>query len=175
MSKKKASELTPIQRMGRRNKHRGYSTEVQLVNFLKKWGVFAKRVAMSGALKNVGVEQLRGDVHIEHEGKTIRVEVKSRKNLPRYVTNLYKKDGEVKKRPTNERVIKVKGLCYILDQDQFLEYLHIGKLPKTGVTIDKSECTMLQEWFEQDDCQVVAMKEYNQRVWYFAVRTEEIK
>ena len=61
MSKKKASELTPIQRMGRRNKHRGYSTEVQLVNFLKKWGVFAKRVVMSGALKSVS-KDLRGDV-----------------------------------------------------------------------------------------------------------------
>ena len=175
MSKKKISELTPIQRMGRRNKHRGYSTEVQLVNFLKKWGVFAKRIPMSGALKSVGVEQLRGDVQIEHDGKTIRVEVKSRKNLPRYVTNLYKRQGEVKKKPSIDRVIKVKGLCYILDQDQFLEYLHHGTLPKIGVTIDKSECNMLKEWFGQDDCQVVAMKEYNQRVWYFAVQTEEIK
>ena len=148
---------------------------MQLVNFLKKWGIFAKRVKMSGALKDLGIEQLRGDVQIEHNGKTIRVEVKSRKNLPRYVTNLYKRQGEVKKKPTAERVIKVKGLCHILDQDQFLEYLHHGTLPKTGVTIDKSDCTMLQEWFEQDECQVVAMKEYNQRAWYFAVLTEEIK
>ena len=174
MSKKKASELTPIQRMGRQNKRRGYSTEVQLVNFLKKWGVFAKRVVMSGALKSVS-KDLRGDVQIEYKNKNIRVEVKSRKSLPRYVTNLYKRQGEVKKKPTTDRVIKVKGLCYILDQDQFLEYLHQNSLPKTGITIDKSECNMLNEWFEQDDCQVVAMKEYNQRVWYFAVKTEEIE
>jgi len=173
MSRLKSSELTPIQRIGRRNKRRGYSTEVQLVNFLKRWGVFAKRVPMSGRLKEVGVEQLRGDVQIELDDRTIRVEVKSRKSLPRYVTNLYKQDGEVKKKPTKERVIKVKGLCHILDQDQFLEYLHCGTLPKTGVSIDKSECNTLKEWFEQDDCTVVAMKEYNQRVWYFAIKTEE--
>ena len=165
--------MSPKQLQGRRNKHRGYSTEVQLVNFLKKWGVFAKRVVMSGALKSVS-KDLRGDVQIEYNDKNIRVEVKSRKSLPRYVTNLYKKDGEVKKKPTAERITRIKGLCYILDQDQFLEYLHCDKLPKTGKTIDKSECNMLKEWFEQDDCQVVAMKEYNQRVWYFAVKTEEI-
>ena len=147
---------------------------MQLVNFLKKWGVFAKRVSRSGTLnKQLGLEEYRGDVIIEHNGETTHVEVKSRKSLPRYVTNLYKKDGEVKKKPTAERVIKVKGLCHILDQDQFLEYLHQGTLPKTGVSIDKSECNMLKEWFEQDDCQVVAMKEYNTRVWYFAVSMEE--
>ena len=102
---------------------------------------------MSGALKSVS-KDLRGDVRIEHNDKVIRVEVKSRKSLPRYVTNLYKRQGEVKKKPTTDRVIKVKGLCYILDQDQFLEYLHQGSLPKTGVTINKSECNMLKEWFE---------------------------
>ena len=173
MSRLKSSDLTPIQRMGRRNKRRGYSTEVQLVNFLKKWGVFAKRVSRSGTLnKQLGLEDYRGDVIIEQNGETIHVEVKSRKNLPRYVTNLYREDGEIKKKPTTERVVKVRGLCHILDQDQFLEYLHHGRLPHTGIEMDKSECNMLKEWFEQDDCTVVAMKEYNTRVWYFAVLTE---
>ena len=154
MSKMKSSEMTPKQRMGRNNKHRGYTSEKQLEKF--------ERVTMSGALKRLGVKELRGDVNIKCGNCLIRVEVKSRVKLPRYVTNLQKnpKTHEISKLPREERVIKVKDLCYVLDQDQFLELMHIGTLPRKGVTIGASRCGALEEWFNQDDSQIVAMKEF---------------
>lgn len=70
--------MTPRQRMGRRNKRRGYTTEKQLERFLNENGIPAERVTMSGALKKVGIDKLRGDV-IMYCGETpIRIEVKSR-------------------------------------------------------------------------------------------------
>ena len=176
MARIKTSEMTPKQKMGRNNKHRGYTSEKQLEKFLNNCGVPAERVALSGALKSFGVEKLRGDVNIKCGNCLIRVEVKSRVKLPRYVTNLQKnpKTHEVSKLPREERVIKVKDLCYVLDQDQFLELLHLGTLPQKGVTIGSSKCNALVEWFKQDDSQIVAMKEFGKRTWYFAVHVKVI-
>ena len=132
---------------------------------------------MSGAVgKRLQEERMQGDVNIKLGDKLIRVEVKSRQQLPRYVTNLSKdrETHEVKKLPREERVIKVQDLCYILDQDQFLELLHVGTLPRTGVTIGASKCSALEEWFNQDDSQIVAMKEFGKRTWYFAVHVKVI-
>ena len=169
--------MSPAQLQGRRNKRRGYTTEKQLEKFLNTWGIPAERVTMSGALKRVRHDDLRGDVNIKLGDKLIRVEVKSRVKLPRYVTNLSKDRDthEVKKLPREERVIKVQDLCYILDQDQFLELLHVGTLPRKGVTIGASKCSALVDWFKQDDSQIVAMKEFGKRTWYFAVHVKAIK
>lgn len=78
MSRMKSSEMSPIQRRGRNSKHRGYTTEKQLERFLNDNGIPAERVRMSGALKDIGVDKLRGDVLIECGKHSVRVEVKSR-------------------------------------------------------------------------------------------------
>ena len=176
MSRLKASEMSPKQLTGRRNKHRGYTTEKQLEKFLNSCGIPAERVMMSGALKGIKHDDLHGDVNIKLGDKLVRVEVKSRVKLPRYVTNLYKDRDthEVKKLPREDRVIKVQDLCYILDQDQFLELMHIGTLPRKGATIGASRCGALEEWFKQDDSQIVAMKEFGKRTWYFAVHIKAV-
>ena len=165
--------MTDRQKRGRNNKHRGYTTEKSLENFLNKCGIPAKRVVMSGELGKFS-EDFRGDVQIQYNNKTIRIEVKSRQVLPRYITNVFKnhKTHQIEEKNEEEKIIKVNGLCYILDQNQFIEYLKTGVLPKKGATINKSECNVLCKWFKQDDCQVVAMKEFNKRKWYFAVQTE---
>ena len=177
MSRMKSSEMTDSQKRGRNNKHRGYTSEKQLEKFLNKWGVPAERVVMSGALKHIGIKEIRGDVNIKLNNSLVRVEVKSRMKLPRYVTNLSKDRSthEICRLPREERVIKIEDLCYILDQDQFLELLHVGTLPTKGVTIGASRCSALVDWFKQDDSQIVAMKEFGKRTWYFAVHVKAIK
>ena len=176
MSRLRSSELSPIQKMGRRNKQRGYEIEKQLEKFLNQQGIPAKRVPASGRFKKVGVDRLRGDVQLEYSHKTLRVEVKSRKKLPRYITNLFinRTTHQTEKKPPEERVVKIHGLCAILDQDQFLKYIYTGDLPEIGVEIFGEECKSLRDWFEQDDCPIVAMKEFRGTEWFFAVKTEEI-
>lgn len=177
MSRLPTSKMNEKQKRGRRNKHRGYTTEKQLERFLNNNNIPAERVYMSGALRRAGFgSRAQGDVNIKHGKSLIRVEVKSRVKLPRYVTNLTKdrKTHEINELPLEERVIKVDNLCYILNQDQFLELMHSGTLPNIGVTIGSSRCSALESWFNQDDSQIVAMKEYGKRTWYFAVHVKVI-
>ena len=158
----KTSEMTPKQRMGRRNKHRGYTTEKQLERFLNCNSIPAKRVPLSGALKEVGLQQLRGDVLIEFGKNPIRVEVKSRQKLPAYVVGMrHNKPWHVK---------EIEHLCYILTQEEFLSLCREGTLPQGGIKISAAKCTQLVNWFKQDCSEIVAMKEYGKRRFYFAVK-----
>lgn len=154
--------MTPRQRMGRRNKHRGYTTEKQLERLLNNNGIPAERVRMSGALKDIGVDKLRGDVLIECGKKPIRVEVKSRQKLPSYVV------GMRHNKPWN--VKEIEHLCFILKEDEFLTLCIDGSLPQSGLTINAARCKQLVDWFKQDDSEIVAMKEYGGRHFYFAVK-----
>lgn len=160
--RKKSSEMTPIQKMGRRNKRRGYSTEKQLERFLNDNGIPSKRVPFSGALKNIGENRLRGDVIIECGKKPIRVEVKSRQTLPSYIT------GVRHHKPWN--VKEIEHLCYILTDEEFLILCKEGNLPQDRLKISSARCKQLETWFKQDDSDIVAMKEYNSRIWRFAVK-----
>ena len=154
--------MTPIQRRGRNNKHRGYTTEKQLERFLNKNGIPAERVTMSGALKNIGVEKLRGDVIMYCEKTPIRIEVKSRQKLPSYVV------GVRHNKPWN--VKNIEHLCYILTDDEFLTLLIDGSLPLCGLKISVAKCVQLENWFKQDDSEIVAMKEYGKKKFYFAIK-----
>lgn len=177
MSRLPTSKMNEEQKRGRRNKHRGYTTEKQLEKFLNDNRISAERVYMSGALRRAGFgDKAQGDVNIKCGEHLIRVEVKSRKKLPRYVTNLFvnRKTHQTEKKPPEERVVKIHGLCAILDQEQFLKYIHTGDLPEIGIEIFGEECKSLREWFKQDDSQIVAMKEFGKRTWYFAVHEKSI-
>lgn len=170
MSKPKASELTPRQRIARNNKKRGSATERALVRFLNSYNIPAKRVVMSGALKKY-VEQfaglsdnLRGDVIIQQSerSKPIRIEVKSRQKLPAYVTNI--------RRGKPWLVKEITHLCYILTADEFLKLCSENILPDNRLKIGAEKCGALVKWFKQDDSGIVAMKEYGKQKWYFAVK-----
>lgn len=167
MTKPKASELTPRQRIARNNKKRGSSTERALVRFLTSHGIPAKRIVMSGALKKY-VEQLagiaenyRGDVIIETKSKPVRVEVKSRQKLPAYVTNIRRGKPWIVKEVTH--------LCYILTAEEFLKLCSDNILPAERPKISAEKCGALVKWFRQDESEIVAMKEYGKQKWYFAV------
>lgn len=162
----KSSEMNPRQRMGRRNKRRGYTTEKQLERFLNENGIPAERVTMSGALKKVGIDKLRGDV-IMYCGKTpIRIEVKSRQKLPSYVV------GMRHNKPWN--VKNIEHLCYILTDEEFLTMCIDGSLPLCGLKISAAKCGQLEGWFKQDDSEIVAMKEYGKRKFYFAIKYKTV-
>lgn len=162
MSKMKSSEMTPKQRMGRNSKHRGYTTEKQLERLLNENDIPSERVTMSGALKNIGVDKLRGDVLIHCGKKDIRVEVKSRQKLPAYVVGMrHNKPWKVK---------DIEHLCHILTQEEFIALCKEGKLPEEGVKISAAKCQQLVNWFKQDESDIVAMKEYGKRQFYFAVK-----
>lgn len=168
MSRLKASELTPKQRIARNNKKRGASTERALVKFLTSHNIPAKRIVMSGALKKYvealagNAENYRGDLIIETQGHPIRIEVKSRQKLPAYVVGFrHNKPWKVK---------EVEHLCYILKDEEFLALCSDNTLPEDGVKVSASKCQQLVKWFNQDDSEIVAMKEYGKQKWYFAVK-----
>ena len=112
MTRLKSSEMSQIQRRGRNSKHRGYTTEKQLERLLNNNGIPSERVRMSGALKDIGIDKLRGDILIKCGSKDIRVEVKSRQKLPAYVVGIrHNKPWNVK---------EIEHLCFILTEEEFL-------------------------------------------------------
>ena len=158
--------MTPIQRMGRRNKRRGYTTEKELERFLNENGIPAERVSMSGRMKFLKIDKLKGDVNIKLGEKLIRVEVKSRQKLPAYVVGMsHGKPWIVK---------EIEHLCYILTDDEFLTMCIDGSLPMYMPRINSARCKQLEDWFKQDEADIVAMKEYGKRHFYFAVKHKTV-
>lgn len=154
--------MSPIQRRGRNNKHRGYTTEKQLERFLNNNGIPAERVVLSGGSKCSKYPEDHGDVNIELGDKLIRVEVKSRQKLPAYVVGMrHNKPWRVK---------EIEHLCYILTEEEFLTLCIDGSLPQIGIKINAARCGTLVNWFKQDDSDIVAMKEFGKRHFYFAVK-----
>lgn len=168
MPKPKASELTPKQKIARNNKKRGSATERALVRYLTEHNIPARRVVMSGALKKYTeqlaglAENFRGDVVIETKSKPIRVEVKSRQKLPAYVVGI--------RRGKPWPVKEVTHLCYILTDEEFLKLCSDNVLPDERLKIGAEKCGALVKWFNQDESEIVAMKEYAKHKWYFAVK-----
>ena len=117
---------------------------------------------MSGALKFSKHKELHGDVNIRLGDKLVRVEVKSRQKLPSYVVGMrHNKPWPVK---------NIEHLCYILTDDEFLTMCIDGSLPMRGLKISAARCKQLEDWFKQDEAEIVAMKEYGKRHFYFAVK-----
>ena len=117
---------------------------------------------MSGRMKFLKIDKLKGDVNIKLGEKLIRIEVKSRQKLPSYVTGIrHNKPWNVK---------DIEHLCYILTDEEFLTLCRDGTLPNNGLRISATRCTQLENWFKQDDADIVAMKEYSKRHFYFAVK-----
>ena len=117
---------------------------------------------MSGALKDIGVDKLRGDVLMQCGKHSIRIEVKSRQKLPAYVVGMrHNKPWRVK---------EIEHLCYILTEEEFLTLCIDGSLPQIGIKINAARCGTLVNWFKQDDSDIVAMKEFGKRHFYFAVK-----
>ena len=165
--------MTEKQRTSRNNKLRGKSAERALAKLMNEKGIPVKRTALSGALKKY-VENLpgtsdlyRGDIILPLGKCSIRIEVKTRQSLPKYVTN-FNRNGKIKSK--KEQVKKIKNLCVILNLQEFISLLQEGKLPDYGIEIDSKRCKGLIHWFNQDESQIVAMKEYGQRTWYFAIK-----
>lgn len=165
----KNSEMTPLQKMGRNSKRRGADGEKALVKLLTKFNVPCKRVAASGALKEnasfyVGKkENYQSDVQIIGTKTTIRVEVKTRKVLPAYVTK--------------GNVPLVEGYCYLMNLDKFLKLLSTANYSyekTTSKIITTARTKEVVRWFKQDEADIVAMRETGKRTWYFAVRLNSL-
>ena len=138
------------------------------MTFLNNHNIPAKRIVMSGALKRYveqlagGAENYRGDVIIETNHKPIRIEVKSRQKLPAYVVGI--RHGKV------WNVKEVTHLCYLLTAEEFLQLCSDNILPEQRLAVSAEKCGQLVKWFNQDESDIVAMKEYGKHKWYFAVK-----
>lgn len=155
--------------MGRNSKARGASAERSLAKLLsEKYDLPVKRVARSGALKYfagtmVGnSDNYRGDLQLDCGKSKIRIEVKTRVRLPNYI-----KDGSVG---------RVYQYCYLYTMPQFITLLTKGDLVDSTKykVITTAKCKGLLNWFEQDDSDIVAMKETSKSTWYFAVKEDVI-
>lgn len=166
MVKIKTSEMNSKQKQGRQNKNRGYATEKQLVNFLNTNGILAERVILSGRMKHLKSEKLKGDVNIRAECGLVHVEVKSRQKLPAYVTGI--------RNNMRYNVKEVENLCFILTDKEFLDLCKNNTLPTGGLIINIAKCKQLLHWFQQDNADIIAMKEYGKRTWYFAIHVKSI-
>jgi hypothetical protein len=101
-------------------------------------------------------------VNIELGDKLVRVEVKSRQKLPAYVVGI---------RHGKPWVVKeIEHLCYLLTEEEFLTMCIDGSLPLHTPRISSARCKQLENWFKQDDADIVAMKEYGKKHFYFAVK-----
>lgn len=105
-------------------------------------------------------DNYRGDLQLD--GK-VRIEVKTRVKLPKYI----KDDG----------IGRIYEYCYLYTLPQFIALLTKGSLVDETryKTITTKGCKGLINWFDQDDSDIVAMKETGRSTWYFAVKENVIK
>jgi hypothetical protein len=170
MPKPRANELSEAGRRGRNSKARGHNAERTLAKLLSNnFGLPVKRIARSGALKAqaeqmAGTEsQYRGDLMLEFGKEGIRIEVKTRSKLPKYVT-------EVDNILEDYHAIRVNPLFDVMTLDNFVYHLkHKGVVPTLeGKTIKRTKS--VEDWFKQDDSDIVMMKQTGRSKWYVAVK-----
>lgn len=103
-------------------------------------------------------DDYRGDLKLTVGNKSYRIEVKTRVKLPTYITN--------------EDVKEVQDYCLILGLSQFIDLITNGiwheRLDSKVISTKRTKG--LINWFEQDDSDIVAMKEKGKSKWYFAVK-----
>ena len=152
----------------RNNKLRGHAAERALAKKLNEMGLPIKRVPRSGALKMQGEdyigdnENYMGDLILTIGKKKYRIEVKTRNELPSYITNM-EIDG-------------IEGFCLIFTEAKFLSFLRLGLEPDFKPRlIPDGRCKTLHTWFDQDGSAIVAMRAGHKRTWYYAVDIKYLK
>ena len=58
----------------------------------------------------------------------------------------------------------------VISKEEFLTMCIDGSLPLHTPRISSARCKQLENWFKQDDADIVAMKEYGKKHFYFAVK-----
>lgn len=145
-------------KIGRSARIAGKRAERELEKLLISWGLNAKRVAMSGALKATGLvggdDLYAGDLKLTINGKRYNIESKRHQAVEPYY-----------KLPP----IIIKDFCILLTQDQLYAHM-LGSNIKLE-TIEDKRFKRIHSYFEQDDSDIVAMK-INYRPWLFAIKLD---
>ena len=88
-AKKQQLKMSEASRRGKAAKKKGYEGENEIVHLLEKYGIAAKRVPLSGALKG----ELSGDIKCVVCGKEKKIESKRRKEGFRELYKFLEQDG----------------------------------------------------------------------------------
>lgn len=102
-------------------------------------------------------DDYRGDLKLTVGKKCYRIEVKTRVKLPTYITS-----GNVK---------EILNYCSLFGLSDFVDSINGIWHERVDAKIISTKRTKgLINWFEQDDSDIVAMKEKGKSKWYFAVK-----
>ena len=173
MPKPRANELSAAGRRGRNSKARGHAAERALAKLLSMgYGLPVKRIARSGALKAQAEQmagnanQYRGDLTLDLPDKSFRIEVKTRSMLPQYV----KRCRDI----LDYDAVEINQSVYVMTLDKFIGAL---KTKDTLCILTGQEKTIkaLEDWFAQDDSDVVIMRQTGEHTWYVAVYPDKLK
>lgn len=150
---KKERKNSEASKRGRRNKRAGRYSESALLKLYLGWGLDARKIPLSGALKCEGLDS---DLRVTILGKERKNENKRRKDLNR----LYKLVSPYK-------AIYIHDFCYIMDEKTFHDLVVLGINPEVEEIEDK-RFTYLHNWFDQDKAEIVSCTS-NYKPFIFAV------
>ena len=135
--------MNEASKRGRANKRTGGNSERRLENLLKSWGLWCKRVPLSGALKKEGFES---DLHVSVYGRVRKLENKRRKaGFERFYELVA--DG---------KAVVIEGFCAMVSQELFYDLIN-AKKPRAVITIEDKQFKGLRGFFEQDNADIVTM------------------
>ena len=157
--------MSPASRRGRNSRLKGQKGERDFLKLCKEEDLPIKKVARSGALKNYGgeliggAENYAGDMILTVGDVKYRIEVKVGGQVPKLI-------GE--KMPDG-----IEGFCRLYTFGKFIAFLHFGveNLLEPNLVPDK-RVQKLHDFFDQDDCAIVAMSPQGTSAWYIAVKNE---
>lgn len=163
----KDKKRSPASMRGRNSRIKGRKGERDLKKLFDQETLPISEVPRSGALKASGgkliggEDNYAGDMILEANNKKYRIEVKVGRQVPKYI-------GE-------NQADGIEGFCRLFTFPQFIDFLRSGLhdiLPLVLLPDEKKK--KLHDFFDQDDCSVVAMSPHGTTKWYFAVRNQYI-
>lgn len=146
---KKAKKQSDPSKRGKSNRRNGRLAEREVENLLKHWGLDARRVPCSGALKAYGLipqlkDKMDGDIKLEINGVTLTVECK------RNVTS-----NAWYKLANSSSTIKIEEFCYLMNDGVFQCFIGGSDNYLPILEVPDKRFKKLHTYFEQDNSDMV--------------------
>lgn len=145
-------------RQGKRNRNTGRYIEDKLLKLLKSWNLPAEKTIASGSMKVVS-NRLKGQKYLFSgdlyttgivKGKRIKIESKKR------AYKLFKKYYEITKQSNIDYIVHIKGLCYLMQQNDFYNLIRGSSALNIDIIEDKQNKS-LHSYFNQDNADIVTL------------------
>lgn len=164
-AKTKEKKTAPASMRARNNRNKGAKGERDLYNLFQIENLPIKRVMGSGKGKAFGGDLIGGtdnyasDMILEVNDTKYRIEVKVGHQIPAFI-------GE-------KQAEGIEGFCRLFNFPQLLAFFHFGleNLFEPNLIPDVRK-KKLHDFFNQDNCAIVAMSPHGTTNWYFAVKNE---